>query len=397
MIAARCMRGVTAILAACCLVASAATARAQEPLTDVLGFLLTNQSVPTGDFERDAAAAEATSATLTRLLLVELGTLPISASSAGFAYRLNPTLGTLERASPSFGPFFTERSLTAGRRQASIGAAVTMARYTHLDNRSLRDGRLITTGNQFRDETVPFDIETLTLDLESRTLTILGNVGLGDRVDLGLAVPFVSVSLAGARVNTYRGVSVTQATADAQASGLGDIALRTKVRLVGDGASGLSAAGEVRLPTGRDEDLLGAGEASVRGLLIASVEAGKLSVHVNGGAATGGLSEEQHYRAALTLAASPRLTLIGEVVGRRLEGVGGLALERAPHPTIAGVDALRLVTQGRALHTAIGVAGAKWNIGRTWVLSGSVVVPLTSAGLQPRTTALLGLDYAFGG
>src|SRR5690606_11627001 len=103
-------------------------------------------------------AARVTSETMTRLLLVELGTLPISTSSAGFVYRMNPALGTLERASSSFGPFFTERSLTAGSGQASIGVSVTAARYTHLDDRSLRDGTLVTSGNQFRDEATPFDV-----------------------------------------------------------------------------------------------------------------------------------------------------------------------------------------------------------------------------------------------
>lgn len=372
-------------------------ARAQDPLADVLSFLLTNQSVPTGDFERDAQAARVTSDTMSRLLLVELATLPISASSAGFAYRLNPTLGTVERASESFGPFFTERSLTAGRRQASIGVSFTTARYTHLDDQRLRDGRLVTSGNQFRDEASPFDIETLTLELESRTYTFLGNVGVGDRLDIGVAVPLVEVSLAGERVNTYRGTSVVQASASARASGVGDVAVRGKYRVVGRGAGGVSAVAEVRLPTGRREDLLGAGETALRTMIVGSVETSRLGAHVNGGVSVGGLSNEQHYRGALTFSASPHLTLIGEVLGRRIEEAGRVSIGRAPHPSIAGVDTLRLVASGASTHTVVALAGAKWNLARTWVLSGSVSVPVTSTGLRPRMTALVGLDYAFGG
>ena len=384
-------------MAALVLVATVARVQAQTPLTDVLEFLLTNQSVPTGDLERDADAARVTSDTMSRLLLAELATLPISTSSAGFAYRLNPALGTIERATDSFGPFFTERSLTAGRRQASFGASVTAARYTQLDDRDLRDGRLVTSGNQFRDEAAPFDTETLTLELESRTMTLLGNVGLGDRVDVGVAVPLVSIALAGERVNTYRGTSVLQASADARASGLGDIAIRTKVRLLGERAAGVSAVAEVRLPTGRSEDLLGSGNTALRGMVVASAESGRLGAHVNGGASVGGFSNEQHYRGAVTFSASRYVTLIGEVVGRRVEDVARVSLERAPHPSISGVDTLRLVTAGSSIHTAAGVAGAKWNLARTWVISGSVWVPLTSTGLRPSATVLFGLDYAFGG
>src|SRR5690606_18941557 len=59
---------------------------AQEPLRDVLSFLLTNQAVPTEDFVRDAEAAAVTRDTISRLLLAELATLPIGSTSAGFTY-----------------------------------------------------------------------------------------------------------------------------------------------------------------------------------------------------------------------------------------------------------------------------------------------------------------------
>jgi hypothetical protein len=41
-------------------VASATPAAAQQTVSEVLSFLLTNRSIPTGDFDRDARAAEAT-------------------------------------------------------------------------------------------------------------------------------------------------------------------------------------------------------------------------------------------------------------------------------------------------------------------------------------------------
>ena len=48
------------------LLTAAGTARAQTPLADVLTFLLTNRGVPSGDFDRDAAAARASSETIGR-------------------------------------------------------------------------------------------------------------------------------------------------------------------------------------------------------------------------------------------------------------------------------------------------------------------------------------------
>ena len=85
----------------------------------------------------------------------------MTASSGAFVYRLNPALGTMERATQSFGPFFIERALTAGRHQASFGLTYQHLHFTSLDGRSLRDGSLVTTANQFTDETAPFDIDQL--------------------------------------------------------------------------------------------------------------------------------------------------------------------------------------------------------------------------------------------
>ncbi|MCA1585496.1 MAG: hypothetical protein LC791_12270 [Acidobacteria bacterium] len=376
---------------------AAAPAAAQQPLSDVLGFLLTNQSVPTGDFVKDAASTEITRDTITSLLLVELTTLPLSSSSSGFSYRFNSTLGTLERASSSFGPFFTERSLTAGSRQASVGLNVQSARYSRLDGFDLENGTFITTANQFRDESTPFDVEALTLTLRSTTATLFANLGVHDRVDVGVAAPLVWLTLEGARVNTYRGARLLQASAEAEARGLGDLAVRSKVRLVGDTGTGVALVGEVRLPTGDEENLLGSGESSFRTSVVGSIEPGRFSAHGNLGFTVGGLAEEVNYRGALSVSAGSQVTVIGEVLGRRISDVGQLTEERAAHPSIAGVDTIRLINTEGPTYTATFVTGLKWNVGSSWLLNANVSVPLTKRGLRPQVVTLFGLDYAFGG
>src|SRR5919108_2247953 len=95
----------------------ASPAGAQQSISDVLSFLVTNRTIPTDDFVRDEQAAIATRDTISKLLVLELATLP-SPSGGGFSYRLDPTLGTVIRATDSFGPLFTERSLLAGQGRA---------------------------------------------------------------------------------------------------------------------------------------------------------------------------------------------------------------------------------------------------------------------------------------
>jgi hypothetical protein len=392
-----------AAAAALLLVARAEPALAQNPaatdptVQDILAFLVTNQGVQTEDFEKDRDAAEATRATLTTALLSSVATVPISASSGGFTYRLNPVLGTVERASEMFGPFYIERALTAGRGQASIGLTLQYARFTSLDGNDLRDGSFVTVANQFTDEPEPFDVESLTLEMSTRTATLFGNVGVTDRVDVGVAVPLVNLSIQGSRVNNYRGTDLVQARATADVVGFADIALRSKVRLTpADSRAAVAAAVEARLPTGREEDLLGAGELSYRALGIASYEAGRAGVYGNLAYGGGGGGDEVSYGAAVAYAATPRLTIIGEASLRRLEGLQHIIPVVADHLNIDDVRTTRLVPGGEDVTTAFSVVGFKWNVADTWLLHGHVLMPLSENGLTARITPSVALDYSFG-
>jgi hypothetical protein len=375
--------------------ASAQTTGNAATVQDILGFLVTNQGVQTSDFDRDRTAAEATRATLTRALLTAIATVPVSTSSSGFTYRLNPALGTVERASETFGPFFIERALTSGAGQASFGFTFQFASFESLDGHNLEDGQFVTIANRFRDEAAPFDIETLTLDVTTRTATFYGNVGLSDRIDLGVAVPVVALDISGTRNNTYRGRTLLQARARAETLGLADIAVRSKVRLTGDGPGTVAAGLEVRLPTGREEDLLGAGETTFRFQGLASAEAGRTSVHGNVTVGTGGLGREYSYGGAVAVAATPQVTIVGEVLARRIAGSQRISELITPHPRIAGVDTLRLIPSGDDQTTAFAVAGFKWNIGATWLLHGNVLFPMTESGLTTKFTPTIALDYSF--
>jgi hypothetical protein len=390
------MRPARALVPVLLVLLTPVTVAAQEPLSEVLSFLLTTRSVQTDDFARDAQAAATTRDTITTLLGAEIAAQPPSLSSVGFAYRFDGELSTLVRSSRNFGSFLTERSLTAGRGQAALGMNLRLTHYTSLDGRDLEDGTFVTTANQFRDERAPFDQETLTLQLDSRVLTFTGTYGVTDRLDLSAAVPFVSLSLDGSRVNTYRGHATVQATAEATANGIGDVAVRAKYGLVSGRTRGLAIAGEVRLPTGREEALLGAGKTAFSALLIGSGERGPLGWAGNVSLGGGGLSNEVAYRGSVCYAVSERVTVVGELIGRRLGDVGRISEARAPHPTIPGVDTIRLVAEDTTLSTSSMVAGAKWNVAGTWILGGHAMVPMSDSGLRSGVVVLGGLDYTFG-
>ena len=388
-------KGLLAALAVLWIFTASPSASAQT-VTDVLTFLVTNQSVSTGSVERDQAAAAATSVTISRALEANLATLPVTSSSGAFVYRLNPELGTVERATQSFGPFFTERALSAGKHQASFGLTLQQLHYTSLDGRNLRDGSLVTTANQFTDEAAPFDVDRLTLNIDASVATLYANVGVTDRLDVSVAAPFVALTLDGTRVNTYRGRTFTQASASARAVGLADLVVRTKYTLFTEDAAGIAAMVDLRLPTGRQEDLLGAGSASVKFSAIGSLEEGRMSAHINTGISVGGLAREFTYGGALALAASGRLSVVGELLGRWIDSPGNIVPVTAPNPLLSGVDTIRLMPDASGLHVLTVVPGVKWNLTETWVLAANVTIPLTTGGLTAPLTPFIGLDYSLG-
>jgi hypothetical protein len=387
----------TILLVPALLLGSARPALAQESLSGVLSFLLVNRSIPTGDFARDAQAAAAMRDAVIGLLQAEISTVPLSSPASGFTYRLDPELGIHVRASDSFGPFFLERSLTSGARQMSVGVGFTQADFVDIDGRSLRNGTLVATASQFAGEPVPFDAETLTLRVRTRTATMSATAGLTDRLDVSAMVPFVRVSFSGERLDIYRGTPYLQASAVAASSGVGDVALRAKYNVWRQGASGVAVAGEVRLPTGDKENLLGTGSTVITPRVIGSYEPRAWGVHGSFGVAFGGPSTTVDYGGAVTLSATPRLTLVGEFLGRRINEGGRLIDVIEPHPTLIDVQTLRLSATSESTTRSLFSVGFRWNVAGRGLISGNVLRPVSTAGLNARWLASITFDYSLGG
>ena len=65
------------------------------------------------------------------------------------------------------------------------------------------------------------------------------------------------------------------------ATGIGDITLRGKVRFLDKPGGGLAVSADLRLPTGKEEDLLGTGATQFTATFIGSAAFGKFAPHVN--------------------------------------------------------------------------------------------------------------------
>lgn len=137
------------------------------------------------------------------------------------------------------------------------------------------------------------------MGIQADVFALYAAAGITDWLDFSLAVPVVKVHLRGtsraqlipseAEVFHFFGGTPEQPVLDAttsvedEASGVGDIAARLKARFLRSEVLDMAILGEVRIPTGREEDFLGTGEFGGRGLLTMSGTFGDFSPHVNAG------------------------------------------------------------------------------------------------------------------
>jgi hypothetical protein len=395
-----------------------------------------------------------------RLMVVQLSTLPIGSSSGGFSYAFDPALGTFRRASTSFGPLFAERAATIGRGRFSAGFNYQHSSYDKFEGSNLDDGSIKfylrhqeccsssggapvppffgvvdePDGSLFSPFFEGDLIEAaLSLDVSTDMVAVFGNYGLTDRWDVGLAVPFVRVDMDATvlatiqrlatannpNIHTFQsGADVTTQTftSSGSASGIGDIELRTKYRLFDFPAGGLAAALDVRLPTGDEANLLG-GSTQVKFFMVESSGTDRVTQHLNvgytmsrnssGASSAVGLADfpdELSYALGLEVVVEPRVTVIGDIVGRNLRGAGRLGLasktfefqpQGNPLPPIASTTFDEFEARSGNLNLLYGTAGVKVNPKGNLLLSASVLFPLTDSGLKSRLTTIVGMDYAF--
>lgn len=361
-----------------------------------LSSLLTDQTPPPAGYVRDRAAAEATFATVAGLFQVELSGIPVASSAGGFVYRFSPAFGTVERASDSFGPFFSERAVRNGRGHLSLSLAYGYAEFETLQGADLTSGTFPTNAARFAAQLQPFSVDTLTLKLERETWTGFASYGVTDRLDVGAAIPVIRLRFSGRRVNSFLDQSTLQSEQAGRATGVGDVVVNARFRLAGEGASGAAVGTDVRFATGREEDLLGAGKNAWRLMGIGSWERGILAFHVNGGFGLGGASREQFWSGAATVAAGLKVSLVAELLGRHLTALHRVSDVYQPHPVLAGVETMRWLPEEAGVHTAFLVTGVKWNVSGNWLFNAHVLTRLTDTGLKAQYTPALAIDYGIG-
>ena len=195
--------------------------------------------------------------------------------------------------------------------------------------------------------------------------------------------------------------------ASGSASGVGDILLRGKYRLLDVNGGGIAGNVELRFPSGKAEDLLGTGAFAGTFMLVGSSVYGRLAPHFNFGYTGSGQGDvanvpnEVGYRFGTEFVASPRATLAVDFLGRTLLDAGGVKFtdttwDYMSNTGVRGSTTLHELAQtSGALNLSSVAFGGKFNLTGNMLLSGNLLVAVSSSGVTSRVTPVIGLEYSF--
>lgn len=235
---------------------------------------------------------------------VNVADVPIASASGGSTFAFEN--GVPVKTSVSAGPIFGERAQTLGRRRAVLTANVTAVRFTTLRGQPLRDLNFVfthqdVTGNGLGDPPLENDFMAVRTRLALNLVVTTASFayGITDHLDVAVALPYVHTTLDGtstAQIHPFGATAVhlfgmtannpqlsATSRVSGSADGIGDVALRVKANLVQSPRIGFSVLGDARLPTGDEENFLGSGATTIRGLAIASARLGSFGPHGNFG------------------------------------------------------------------------------------------------------------------
>ena len=283
----------------------------------------------------------------------------------------------------------------------------------------------------------------LDLRISTQTFAFFGTYGVTDKLDVGFGIPFSRVSIdavvnatilrlstsADPTIHTFEegtDVSAAEFSESGSATGIGDIILRSKYNFMTHSQADLSLGFDLRLPTGDEEDLLGTGAAQAKIYLIASQAGDRLSPHLNVGFTLSGsgktdpeyggvyqplgISHEFNYAGGVEFLASPKLTIVGDVIGRTLFDAGRVepdtlsflfvrqgatTIERSDTSPVSGEPYEQLSLRTGNLNLVLASGGFKFNPAPNFLVAANVLFPLTSAGLRDYFTLSFGFDFAF--
>ncbi len=269
---------------------------------------------------------------------------PLGSTVAAFTFEFDPTLNVVERSTEGLGPLLSERADTTGKGQLNVAFAVTHVDFDVFEGEDIDDipvqlggtnpsnlspgnaaylggaglanptssfslgggasipftdgGGGVWNGNGITGvHNAPFTsgslslqdpVTRLDLNVEVDAFALFLNYGVTERIDVGVVIPVLRVDVdAAVEVSGLRdgatgaAQSVRRVSESDSSTGLGDVIVRAKARVLETEWFDLAVRGDLTLPTGDEDNFRGFGDPALGGMVILSKDFGRFEVHSN--------------------------------------------------------------------------------------------------------------------
>lgn len=331
---------------------------------------------------------------------------PTASTGGGRTFRLEG--GVPMETQPSPGPIFGERATTLGRGGVLAGVSYTGVQFSRVRGVPLDALRLTLT----QGEAAPVNADAIdlqvALDYDMGVTALYATVGVLDRVDVGIVAPLVQTRLrgqssasvvagaAGGSSTVFGGtaaapVLTSQQVIGGRVSGIGDVALRAKVNFVDRPTGGIGLVGDVRLPTGDADNLLGSGTFSARVLGVYSGRFGGLTPYANAGYlyfADRAINDAFLATVGVDADMAPWATVSLSFVGQLQSGTSAYRLPKSPSTRpLANIPEIRDDALSASLGAKVGVRGVR--------ATANVLAPYSRGGPRPDLAYTFGIERVF--
>jgi len=341
-------------------------------------------------------------------LAASVSNTPVGATSSGVTYQF--VGGLPVKTATSGGPIFGERAQTLGKGRFFMGANFSTMHFERLRGVRMDDilfnfthedvAPLDTLGNPgYENDVIGVRVA---MNVNLIVTTFVASYGIVDGVDFSVAVPVVHASVQGRGVATIQPAefpSPHRFAGTDSAPVMTAVAARLKVNVAQSNSFGAAILLDGRFPTGDEQNLLGSGKFSGRGLGIVSARFGTLAPHLNVGyvfrdakLSTNSVIATAGFDNAVASWATMAFDLLSEwQLGDSKLPIPGPVQYQAPFPHT--VDPTNIPDQRDDFLSAS--VGFKFQTPRGVLITTNALFPLRNSGMQPSVVWTAGFEYNF--
>lgn len=344
----------------------------------------------------------------------QIGQLPLATPASGFIFTFDKQKGVYKASQESFGPLLAERVETIGRHKAYVAFTYQWFSFSDLDGNDLKHlPILFSFPTELNPQVVTQTDNRIVANVNQ--YVVFGTFGLSDHVDVSLAIPFERVSMGVTSIGTEYSTT-TPATASFSeylpgvASGIGDVVISGKGTVYRLEKYGFAVGGELRLPSGDEQNFLGSGAVGIKPYLVVARN-GKIAPHLNLAYQWNGSSslaidmygKQQPlpdffgYTFGADIGLTKRITLAADLIGQHFFDAPQISTPQSVTGMVNGTtmafSSVLAINGGYNVdNLALGLKANPW---RNLLVLANVTIKLNSGGLRATAVPLVGASYSF--